>query len=201
MKIKQNFKKFWNFLKEDSWQSWLVSLILVIILIRFIFFPTLSLITGSSLPLVVVESCSMYHESSYEQWWSNNQILYLSHNITKKQFDKFPFKNGLNKGDIVLVWGHSEVKKGDVIIFKPNEDSFAINPIIHRAISINPISTKGDHNSQQLTRDNNIQRLDETNIPQEKVVGKAIFRVPLLGWVKLIFFEFFRTPEQRGFCR
>ena len=61
MDVKESLKKFWAFLQEDSWQSWVVSLILIIIIIKFVFFPLLSFVTGTTLPLVVVESCSMYH--------------------------------------------------------------------------------------------------------------------------------------------
>ena len=56
MKSNNPLLKFWKFLKADTWQSWLISMILLVIIIKFIFFPLLSLITGSSLPLVVVDS-------------------------------------------------------------------------------------------------------------------------------------------------
>src|SRR3989338_1152189 len=110
-------KRFWHFLSEDTWQAWIVSLVIIIICIKFIFFPLLSLITGSALPLVVVESCSMYHESSFYSWWQSNEAWYDSKDIEKADFESYPFKNGLNKGDIIFVWGHSSYKKGDIIIF------------------------------------------------------------------------------------
>src|SRR3989344_8837646 len=123
-------KKFWVFLQEDSWQSWVVSLTLLIIIIKFIFFPTLSFITSSPLPLVVVESCSMYHESSFNEWWVFSFNWYEDRGITKSQFERFPFKSGLNKGDIIFVWGRTDYKVGDIIIFEPNLDSEARHPII-----------------------------------------------------------------------
>ncbi|MEK7083592.1 MAG: hypothetical protein AAB972_05450, partial [Patescibacteria group bacterium] len=95
MNLKYTLQKFWSFLKEDSWPSLLVSIIIIVIIIKFIFFPLLALITGSSLPLVVIESCSMYHNSQFENWWDQNSPLYEDKNITKQQFSKFPFKNGL----------------------------------------------------------------------------------------------------------
>ena len=76
MKPINQIGKFWAFLKKDTWQSWLVSLILIIIIIKFIFFPGLSFLTSSPLPLVVVESCSMYHESSFDSWWNSNAAYY-----------------------------------------------------------------------------------------------------------------------------
>jgi len=182
-------KKIFNFLKQDTWQSWLVSIILVVIFIKLIFFPLLSLLTGSPLPLVVVESCSMYHESSFDSWWESNSGFYASRDISKQDFSGFPIKNGLNKGDIVLVLGKSKYNIGDIIIF----ESQAEHPLIHRIISISPLSTKGDHNSDQLSL--------ERNIADDAVLGKAAAKIPLLGWIKLIFFEPFRPSSQRGFCR
>jgi|SRR3989338_698672 len=183
-----DIKKFWRFLKEDSWQSWLVSIILIIIFIKLIFFPILSLITSTSLPLVVVESCSMYHESSFEEWWNKNSAWYGSKNIQKSDFESFPLKNGLNKGDIVFVLGKENYNEGDIIIFKAPTK----HPLIHRVITTNPISTKGDHNTNQLDI--------EIGINKEDIIGKAAFKIPLLGWVKLIFFEPFRPANQRGLC-
>ncbi len=181
-------KKFWNFLKKDTWQSWLVSIALIILIIKFIFFPSLSLLTGSSLPLVVVESCSMYHESSFNSWWSSNKEWYESKGISKLDFQEFPLKSGLNKGDIVLVLGSKEHSIGDIIIFKSQTQY----PLIHRAVSASPLGTKGDHNTDQLDL--------EKSIPQEAVIGKAVAKIPYLGWIKLIFFEPF-TPKSRGFCK
>src|SRR3989338_3941247 len=200
MSLKDSLRKFWNFLKEDSWQSWIVSLVLLIILIRFVLFPTLSFITSSPLPLVVVESCSMYHESSFDKWWAQNFAWYENRNISNSQFKSFSFKNGLNKGDIIFVWGRSNYNLGDVIIFAPNSDSSALHPIIHRIISKTPLGTKGDHNLAQLTLNNNDKGIDETSISKENILGKAVFKIPLLGWIKLAFFEPFRDPDQRGLC-
>lgn len=197
------FVRFWKFLQEDTWQSWLVSLVLLIVLIRFMFFPLLSLVTGSSLPLVVIESCSMYHETSnFDNWWRDHSDWYEDHGILKEEFSDFSFKNGLNKGDIIVVWGHTDYKPGDIIIFAPNSGSSAPHPIIHRIVAEDPYQTKGDHNFAQLVGGNpaNPQNIDETNISQEQIIGKSIFRIPYLGWIKLIFFEPLRSPGERGFC-
>lgn len=199
---KNAFIKFWKFLQEDTWQSWIVSLVLLVILIRFVFFPLLSLVTGSSLPLVVIESCSMYHESGFDEWWNDHSDWYEQNGIKKNDFRDFPFRNGLNKGDIIVVWGYSDYEMGEVIIFEPNPDSSAPHPIIHRLVGENPFETKGDHNFAQLVGGNpaNPQNIDETNIAEEQIIGKAVFRIPYLGWIKLIFFEPLRLPSERGFC-
>ena len=62
--IKQNIKKSWNWIwNSDSILSWIVALILIFIVVKFIFFPSLSLIFGTSLPLAGVESSSMDHRA------------------------------------------------------------------------------------------------------------------------------------------
>ncbi len=201
MTLKENIIKVWEFLNEDSWQSMLVSVILIILFIKLIFFPVLSLITGSSLPLVVVESCSMYHGNNINTWWNSYSGWYDYKNISKKTFISFPFLNGLNKGDIIFVSKPKNLKEGDVIIFTTGSNSTSRYPIIHRIISLNPIQTKGDNNRDQLRGSNNLGGVDETNISENQLVGKAIFRIPSVGWIKLIFFEPFRNPEGRGFCK
>ncbi|MDP1695452.1 MAG: S26 family signal peptidase [archaeon] len=186
--IKDKVKKFWKFLQEDTWQSWIVSLVLIVILIKFIFFPTISFITGSPLPLVVIESCSMYHNSNFESWWDTHSAIYSQYSINKSEFQNYPFKNGLNKGDVIFVWGRADLKEGDVIIFEAGTQ----HPLIHRLISTFPLSTKGDNNENQLDM--------EKFISQEKIIGKGIARIPLVGWLKLIFFDMFKPASQRGFC-
>ena len=187
--MKERLVRFWKFLHTDSWQSWLVSCILIIISIKFILFPVLAFVTGTSLPLVVVESCSMYHAGTFEDWWQANNAWYENRNIYEKQFNEYPFKNGLAKGDIILVTGAQHAKKGDVIIFSAPTKY----PVIHRLISQEPAQTKGDHNPDQLPF--------EHDIASTQVIGKATLRIPLLGWVKLIFFEPLKPADQRGFCK
>lgn len=186
----QSLKQAWRFLKEDSWKSWVVSLILMYVFIRFIFFPVLSFVFASPLPLVVVESCSMYHEQSFEGWWSQNQLWYTSErDIAREDFMQFPFRDGLNKGDVVIAWGRDSYETGDIIIFRSSYPY----PLIHRLVGADPFATKGDHNPGYLP--------EEQDISEENVLGKAVMRVPAIGWLKLIFFEGFKPREQRGFCR
>jgi len=197
MSVKEKLKKFWAFLKKDTWQSWLVSLILLIVIIKFIFFPALSLVTGTSLPLVIVESCSMYHSSDFNNFWDSNGAWYETRELSKSQFESFPLKNGLNKGDILLILGRTNVSLGDIIVFEDGSQY----PLIHRVVSQIPLGTKGDHNNAQLNGNNNALSLDETKIKQSQIIGEAKVKViPLLGWVKLIWFEPFKPKDSRGFC-
>jgi len=188
MDIIKGVKDFWKYLKKDTWDSWLVSIVLAFIIIRFMFFPLLAFVTATPLPLVVVESCSMYHDLPFDEWWDRNDVWYENVGINEYRFDRFPFRNGFSKGDIVLVWGRGDYNVGDVIIFQSEFQ----HPLIHRMVSLDPIGTKGDNNVGQLAA--------EKNIPENAILGKAVARVPGLGWLKLIFFEPFRSPEQRGLC-
>ena len=196
-------KKTWDFLwNDDSLLSWIVFLAVIFLFIKFIFFPSLSLIFGTSLPIVIVESCSMYHDTNnFDVWWEENGEWYEDSDITKEQFEQFPLKNGFNKGDIFLVTGikKSEIKLGEVIIFTSGN---SLNPIIHRVIDLDPLGTKGDNNNGQFIRSSNPGRIDETSIKENQIIGKSTnIRVPLLGWLKLIFFEPFRNDRDSGFCK
>ena len=90
-------------------------------------------------------------------------------------------KNGFNKGDVIVLKGieFEEINRGDIIVFQ----SKGHEPIIHRVIELREesVGTKGDNNSQQITF--------EKYIAKDEIIGKAIFKVPLLGWVKVIFME------------
>src|SRR3989344_3396636 len=166
----KNISSIIKFLKEDTWQSWLVSLVLIIIFIKFIFFPSVSLITSSPLPLVVVESCSMYHQTDFEEWWDRNSEPYKNLGITKSEFENFPNKNGLNKGDIILVWGRSGYKEGDIIIFNTDPKFNLPYPIIHRLVDSSPFSTRGDNNSNQAEF--------ERDIKEQAIQGKSLLKIP-----------------------
>ena len=188
MPLKERIYDFWRFLHEDTWQAWSASCILIILSIKLALFPLLAALTGSPLPLVVVESCSMHHGGQFEAWWNANGPWYETRNITKETFAKFPFKNGITKGDIIFVISAQKVEQGDAIIFTAPTKY----PVIHRIIVEQPLQTKGDNNPDQLSF--------EQNITEEQKRGKAVFKIPLLGWVKLIFFEPLRPRNERGFC-
>lgn len=167
---------------------------------------------GTSLPLAGVESSSMDHQivkddfgnlglcgNSYSEqnkeyinfnkYWEKCGTWYENNDITKNQFSDFNLKNGFKKGDIVVVWGRFTPKTGDIIIFKPNLESIAPRPIVHRIVNIdkekNIMQTKGDHNKKQLIQSNNIYKTDETNITENQIIGKVIFKIPYLGWFKI----------------
>ena len=201
-KLKIILKKFWFLLwKDDSLKGWIFSLLFIFIFIKFIFFPTLNLITGTSLPLAIVESCSMHHQdnllSNFDNWWESETSKYDYYSIQKEQFETFSFKRGFTKGDILFVIGAKpgEVRIGDVIIFNGGQK----NPLIHRVIKIKETkegavySTLGDNNNGQLEV--------EKDIKEEQIIGKAVLRLaPYAGWGKLVFYDWRKPKSERGFC-
>jgi len=190
-KTKESLKKVWDFLQGDGWPSFVVVLILAFIIIKFIFFPGLSLLTGTSLPIVIVESCSMYHQHAGLGEIFKSPV-YNNFGITLNDTKNWDFKNGLTKGDVIFVVAPKHLKIGDIIIFNGGVS----HPIIHRLIKVgDTYETKGDN-----YRTNSRQLPSERNIKKNQIIGKALFKVPLVGWLKLIFFEGSRIPEERGLC-
>jgi signal peptidase I len=176
----KNFaKEFWDFLwHSNSIWSWIADLVFLYVLVKLIFFPAMGLIAGTSLPSVIVESESMHHGGNFDVWWQHFSGWYLQNNITEQEVWRWPFLNGIEKGDIIIVSGRSKINLGDVIVFDAGQSL----PIIHRVIKIgDSISTKGDNNAGQLAV--------EKEISKEKIIGKAIFRIPKAGWAKLFFVE------------
>lgn len=183
------FKRSWNFLwNDESVWGWLVSLIVIFIFIKFIFFPLLSFSLGTTLPLVVVESSSMSHHAlifgEFEFWWSLNHEWYNLRNISHSEAKLWDLKSGLEKGDIAVVVGYrgdSIPKIGDIIVFNAGQT----HPIIHRVVNIESVNgekrffVKGDNNPDQLNIDK--------DIPIDAIIGRAIIKVPKLGFIKLIF--------------
>jgi signal peptidase I len=203
--IKNFLKKFWNLLwKDDSLKGWAFSIIFFFVFIKFIFFPFLSLATGTVLPLAIVESCSMHHQgtvfSNFNSWWERHESKYTNLNVDEENFrGKFlsQFRRGFTKGDILFITGvrSEKINIGDVIIFNAG----ITNPIIHRVVDIKQegeeyiFSTFGDNNDGQIN--------SEKSISSDQIVGKARFRViPYLGWGKLIFFEHLKDSRDQGIC-
>lgn len=202
--IKDYWNKFWFLLwKDDSMKGWIFSVVFLFIFIKLIFFPVLSITTGTTLPLAIVESCSMFHEGNYfsnfDNFWETKGNKYEDFNLEKDSFLNFKFRKGFNKGDILFIVGTpaSKLNIGDVIVFQ----SPGRNPIIHRIMEIEEaeegkriFSTVGDNNNGQLPI--------EKAIDADMIVGRAVFRLaPYIGWVKLIFFEPSKPLSERGFCK
>jgi hypothetical protein len=203
-KPKTTLQKIWHFIwYEDSLLSWAANVLLAFIIIKFIVYPLLSLVFGTSLPVVAVISCSM--DQGYtdcgndvpknlcgivgegprnsDHFWEICGEYYEERGITKDNFDDFPLSNGFRKGDVIVLKGTDpqRIEVGDVIVFMAQR----AYPIIHRVVEINDdqtYQTKGDHNPTQIIDEG----LDETSITPKQILGEGFFRIPYVGYVKIL---------------
>lgn len=200
-KTKKTLKKIWYFIwEEDSVWSWIVNIILAFVLIKFIVYPGLGAILSTTHPIVAVVSSSMEHNGDFDEWWSNTNTWYEENNISKTSFIEFKFKNGFNKGDIMILKGRKseDIKIGDIIVFQSHKTKPKPDPIIHRVVKIENknntyyFQTKGDNyktNKNQIKGCDKTGCIDEKNIAQEQIIGSAMVKVPLLGYIKIWFVE------------
>jgi len=175
-------KKIWHFLwKEDSWSSWVVSMLVLVIFVKFIFYPVLGIAFGTGFPVVAVLSGSMEHNIFFEEWWSHNSKWYEEKEITKDDFRDYNFHNGFNQGDIIILFGvkPEKIEIGDVIVYDSSEEKY---PIIHR---VTDIDENGKGYKFQTKGDNNFRKPDSPYVEEKHVLGRAYLRLPLLGWVKI----------------
>jgi len=223
--MKQLLKKIWHFLwEEDSVWSWIANIVIAFLIIRFIFYPVLGVVLGTSYPIVAVVSESMEHglhrgvlcgqsfrdwKDSFRNYWEVCGGWYESKSITSEQFRSFPFRDGFDKGDVIILWRatNENVEVGDILVFQGNRPQ----PIIHRVVhswqeeaagveelgekegaeeerkSNRYYQTKGDHNSNSIEGE-----FGETRISEERIIGKGVVRIPYLGWIKILFVEALR---------
>jgi len=178
MDIKKSLKKAYDFVfKEESFLSYVVFIIFSFLVLKFVVYPVFLYIFNLT-DIVAVLSPSMVHTgdiyTTYFNWLDNRDINYTD----------FPFDSGLGVGDAVFVVPAKNISVGDVIVFYPEGHS---NTIIHRVVFVNgdTYTTKGDANSQSLDF--------EKNISFEQVVGKAKFKLPILGWPRTVMYYIFNV--------
>ncbi|MBI2138087.1 signal peptidase I [Candidatus Woesearchaeota archaeon] len=149
---------------------------------------------------------SAYGRTDEEKYWGSCGRWYEQElNVSQENFSAFPFSTGFKRGDIMILFGKrpENIKVGDVIVFRSSKP----DPIIHRVVKkskkagnegddgIYIFQTKGDHNSGMIKSreidETNIKsrEIDETNIKGGQIIGNAVARVPLLGYVKIWFVE------------
>ncbi len=198
-------RKLWYFLwEDDSVWSWIVTVALAFVVIKFIVYPVLGFVLSTSHPIVAVVSGSMEHDGSFDSWWNSEaqcngalckqKDFYALSNISKEEFRDFHFRNGFNKGDIIVLYGQEpeDIEIGEVIVFNSNQ----AYPIIHRVISKTEINnryyfeTKGDHNPAPGDVDKGIS--------EDRIIGKALFRIPFVGWLKIGLFDLLGLNPERN---
>ncbi|MCD6403943.1 MAG: signal peptidase I [Nanoarchaeota archaeon] len=171
-----NLKRIYEFLfKEESIPSYVAFFALSFIALKFIIYPGFLILMGWK-DIVAVLSPSMEHgngiEYTYYRWFSERNM----------SVEDFPFPNGLNVGDAVIVVPARDIEVGDVIVFYPRGLSYSL---VHRVVKVDCeeecyYTTKGDANPEILPI--------ERNITQEQIVGKVAFRIPLLGLPRTLMF-------------
>ena len=186
-------KQIWDFIWGNTILSWVATLVLSFLIANFIFYPAAGFVLQTNHPIVVVISGSMEHNgNNYDEWWALKEQEYKKYKIDKETFYEFHFRNGLNKGDLIILKGKqpSEISTGDVMVF--DSGSWLSEPTIHRVVtrtetneSEHVFSTKGDNNKDQLDF--------EKQIKEESVLGVAFFKIPALGYVKLILKDLLST--------
>lgn len=171
-------KKIYHFIAHDnSLWSWIVNIILAFLLVKFIVYPGLAFLLGSSLPLVAVISGSMEHEGlSFDAWWEANGAWYEEQGITKEMFAEYRFRNGFDKGDVIVLVAAEDIEVGDVLVYNSQSHAY---PIIHRVTYINE-----EEESYIIKGDNN-DGPDPQAVQEEQLVGKALYRIPKIGWIKI----------------
>jgi signal peptidase I len=212
--VKKGLRKVWWFIWEsDSIWSWVVNILLAFIIIKFLVYPGLGLMLGTTHPVVAVVSSSMEHNAlpiclrhdpngnclqykegkynvcgieiekkgslDFDEYFAVCGEWYLNNTeITKESFVEFRFRNGFNKGDIMGLGKPKDIKVGDTIVFM---SAHKPEPIIHRIIKVNgdTYTTKGDRNSGSGDFEKRIQK--------DSIIGKAVLKVPWLGWIKIGF--------------
>jgi signal peptidase I len=196
----KQLKKFWNFIwHDDSLLSYVLNFVFAFIFIKFLFFPGLSFVLDTDFPVVAIVSGSMEHKyvmnefgqitmcgnfdstkqnADLDMFWEDCGDYYaLNYNLSKLDFEKFEYRNGLNIGDVMVLRGKdpSKIEIGDILVFEPQDklslseannlnlqegDSFFFNvygPVIHRVVDRWQddsgkwyFTTKGDHNAQVI---------------------------------------------------
>lgn len=203
-KFKHHCKRIWHFLwKDESVWSWIANIIVAFLIIRYVIYPVLGIVLGTGFPIVAVVSESMQHSTdnnllcgknlpefkeSFTNYWDVCGKWYEENQITKEDFRKYPFKNGFDKGDVIILWraNGGNIKNGDVVVFQGSKPQ----PIIHRAVRTWEdngkffVQTKGDHNAKSIEGS-----LGETKIGEDRILGKGLLRIPYLGWMKILFVD------------
>lgn len=203
-------KKFWNYIWHDeSLGSYILNFAVAFIVIKFMFFPIIGFALNNDYPIVAIVSGSMEHKVvsnrvcnihiadiksmrlNYDEWWNYCGNYYeTNYNLTKEVFYEFEYKNGLNIGDVMVLYGKDpkKIEVGEVLIFIPQDRNFfeTKGPVIHRVVEKwsdenNKIHfrTKGDHNPQSIQN-------FENDITEDNVIGVSIARIPFIGYAKIL---------------
>lgn len=165
-------------LKDKKMADELVSSAVYVLLGIFLALGTKQVLVyalGSEMPVVAVVSESMQHDNAlitHYEW------LEQRYGYSKGYINTWPVRDGFNIGDMPIVSGNEDYHVGDVIVYQVSGQPI---PIIHRIVSMNEdgtYQTKGDNNMDQLPY--------EKSVSGSQIVGKVVYVIPKLGYLKVI---------------
>lgn len=136
---------------------------------------------------------------SFDEYWKICGNFYENRNISKEKFSNFPIKNGFSRGDLLIIMGTDNYSVGDVVVYhleNLNSDEEmckrfkifikqrGIDRVVHRIIAVEngEYIVKGDHN----------EIADQCRLKKEQFLGKVIFVIPKIGYLKIIPSEILR---------
>ena len=118
--VNSYWKDLWYFIWEDnSFWSWIVNILLAFVIIKFVVYPGLGFLLGTSFPIVAVISGSMDHslsggsicgkiplnyKSDIDGFWNTCGDWYEERGIIKDEFESYTLHNGFKKGDIIVFY-------------------------------------------------------------------------------------------------
>lgn len=118
----------------------------------------------------------------FDFYWKACGDWYENQDISKEEFADYRFSNGFNTGDIIILKGTppEKIERGDVVVFYASKSYPIIHRVVEKRYEDNSLyfTTKGDHNEKPGS--------DDKDIKEDKIIGEAVFRVPFVGWIKII---------------
>ncbi len=212
------WKFFWH---DDSFASWVANIVVAFIVIRYLLYPVLGIILGTSFPIVAVVSESMEHsispvciysESGLCMEYSNTEFQLCGQRFTQfhDSFENYwricgswYENNAITKEQFATFPFQGGFDKGDVIILwrahKIDVGDILVfqahraQPIIHRVVKIWEENGETFYQTKGDHNSNSISTgLQEHRIHEDRVFGKGIIRIPYFGWVKILFVDLVR---------
>ncbi len=113
----------------------------------------------------------------------------------KRNADQIPAKctSNLTIQNQTINTLRTQVTNNDIVVYEANPATYGL--IVHRVIA----KITNENETIYLTKGDNNQIADQeagiTPVPQDKIQGKVIFRIPLIGYFKLFLYGQFSDPQ------
>lgn len=119
---------------------------------------------------VIVNDDAMKHDAPFDIWWVGHMIEYQEFNITKDQFQAFPFHTGIEKKTLAVYEKRDidQINIGDVIVVKVE----GVGLFAHRIVSI--FDESGTYYVKTKADANRVVLPFESKITNEQIQGIVI---------------------------